>query len=102
LEEGASLAAVEPDIRPVGGELDVERNAPADRQTQRRVVLAQTRVHVGGEPALVTEFERVSMVGMSPEGVQELAQTREIHIPATGKLKEHRSKGVSEAARIVQ
>src|SRR5215472_10415687 len=45
-EGDAVITAVEADIGPVGGPLDVERNLPADGQAQSGVPRAQQLVHV--------------------------------------------------------
>src|ERR1051326_1803243 len=63
LEEVAALATVEAHVGPIGSQLHVQRNAPADRQTQRRVVLAQTIVHGGVKPALMAKIEGGPEIG---------------------------------------
>ena len=51
---------MEPDERPIGGQLArLERPARVVADDQRRLVLAQQRVDVRPEPALVAELERV-------------------------------------------
>src|SRR5215208_412664 len=96
------LAAVKADVRPVSGELDVERNPPANRQTQGRVRPAQQLVDRRGEPALVPELERVPMWRMPPQRIEKLSQALQVDRPAARELKQDRSQLFTQTARVTQ
>src|ERR671932_1323532 len=68
-EADAVLAGVEAKVRPVSGHLDVERDAPANRQTQRRLLGFEELVDLGTQPGIVAELEGVPVSWM---GVQRL------------------------------
>src|SRR5260221_3081161 len=93
---------MEAEIRPLGRQLNLERDVPANRQTQRRVVLLQQPVHVRCEPTLVTELERVAVPRMVLQRLKELLQSLQIELPAAWELEQQRPQLGPEPARVVQ
>jgi len=75
--------------RPVGGQLvRLERTFRRVPDHERRPVLAQNRVHVGHEPALMPELETVATCGQT---LERRCQAFVIALERPRQLPEHRS-----------